>query len=77
MKRNYLKLFVSTLLLGLTHGIGYAAPLASGSSESVVVKFAAKNGAAARGATSTMPDKLVFDGTGATATVFVEAIGLE
>ena len=77
MKRNYLKLFVSTLLLGLTHGIGYAAPLASGSSESVVVKFAAKNGAAARGATSTMPDKLVLDGTGATATVFVEAIGLE
>ncbi|MCI6310016.1 MAG: sugar-binding protein, partial [Prevotella sp.] len=77
MKRNYLKLFVSTLLLGLTHGIGYAAPLASGSSEPVVVKFAAKNGAAARGATSTMPDKLVLDGTGATATVFVEAIGLE
>ena len=77
MKRNYLKLFVSTLLLGLTHGIGYAAPLASGSSESVVVKFAAKNGAAARGATSTMPNKLVLDGTGATATVFVEAIGLE
>ena len=59
MKRNYLKLFVSTLLLGLTHGIGYAAPLSSGSSESVVVKFAAKNGAAARGATSTMPDKLL------------------
>ena len=77
MKCNYLKLLSLALLMGMTSGVGYAVPLANDDGSSLVVKFAAKNGALARGATSTMPEILKLNGTGATATVFVEAMGLE
>ena len=77
MKSNCLKLLSLALLMGMTSGVGYAVPLANDDGSSLVVKFAAKNGALARGATSTMPEILKLNGTGATATVFVEAMGLE
>ena len=62
--------------MSAANGVGYASSVNDDGTTSMVVKFAAKNGAA-RSATSTMPGKLLLNGTGAKATVFVEATGLE
>ncbi len=43
----------------------------------VTVRFAAPSGAPARSASSTVPDVVTLDGTGETATILVEAKGLE
>ena len=76
MKCNYLKLLFCAFLMSAANGVGYASSVNDDGTTSMVVKFAAKNGAA-RSATSTMPGKLLLKGTGAKATVFVEATGLE
>ena len=76
MKCNYLKLLLCAFLMSAANGVGYASSVNDDGTTSMVVKFAAKNGAA-RSATSTMPGKLLLNGTGAKATVFVEATGLE
>ena len=76
MKCNYLKLLFCAFLMSAANGVGYASSVNDDGTTSMVVKFAAKNGAA-RSATSTMPGKLLLNGTGAKATVFVEATGLE
>ena len=62
--------------MSAANGVGYASSVNDDGTTSMVVKFAAKNGAA-RSATSTMPGKLLLNGTGAKAAVFVEATGLE
>ena len=46
-------------------------------SDVIMVRFAAPSGAPARSATSTVPDVVTLDGTGATATILVETNGLE
>ena len=76
MKCNYLKLLFCAFLMSAANGVGYASSVNDDGTTSMVVKFAAKNGAA-RSATSTMPGKLLLNGTGAKATVFVETTGLE
>ena len=76
MKCNYLKLLFCAFLMSAANGVGYASSVNDDGTTSMVVKFAAKNGAA-RSATSTMPGKLLLNGTGAKAAVFVEATGLE
>ena len=76
MKCNYLKLLFCAFFMSAANGVGYASSVNDDGTTSMVVKFAAKNGAA-RSATSTMPGKLLLKGTGAKATVFVEATGLE
>ena len=77
MKKNNLKLLFLSLLLGTGYAEGFASQVEDDSGSPMVVRFAAKSGAPARSASSTMPGVLAIDGTGATASLYVESEGLE
>ncbi|MGM9710027.1 MAG: carbohydrate binding domain-containing protein [Prevotella sp.] len=77
MKKNNLKLLFLSLLLGAGYAEGFASQVEDDSGSPMVVRFAAKSGAPARSASSTMPGILAIDGTGATASLYVESEGLE
>ncbi len=75
MKKFFLR---STLFILMMSGGCLGSPSwAAHPSDVITVRFAAPSGAPARSATSTVSDVVTLDGTGATATILVEANGLE
>ena len=75
MKKLFLR---SALFILMMSGGCLGSPMwAAHPADVITVRFAAPSGAPARSATSTVPDIVTLDGTGATATILVETKGLE